>query len=157
VGGAKAEEMAALLAKPSPEPYWKQRLKGGFDEVFFLTTQGKTPDFARTMNEIAQQQGYPTGSIGAYIQPVAQGTSCHCEFDFYYDPANPAEAEKTRKIVADTANKVESQGAFFSRPYTELVEAAYRRSGDTAEMQKKVKGIFDPNSILNPGKLCFKV
>ena len=50
---------------------------------------------------------------------------------------------------------MEARGAFFSRPYGELVEIAYQRSRDTAEMQKKVKGIFDPNSILNPGKLCF--
>jgi len=155
IGGVKAEELASILAKPSPEPYWKLRLKGSCDEVFFLTTQGKTPEFARIMAEIAQQQGYPARNIGAYIQPVAQGTSCHCEFDFYYDADNQAEAGKTRKVVAEMANKMEARGAFFSRPYTELVEVAYRRSRDTADMQKKVKGLFDPNGILNPGKLCF--
>ncbi len=32
---------------------------------------------------------------------------------------------------------------------------AYRRSPDTAALQEKVKDIFDPNRILNPGKLCF--
>jgi FAD/FMN-containing dehydrogenase len=156
VGGVKADELAALITRPSIEPYWKQRLKGGFDEVFFLTTQGKTPEFARIMADVAQQQGYPAGNIGVYIQPVAQGTGCHCEFDFYYNPANKAETEKTRQVVAEMANAMEASGAFFSRPYQEWVEVAYRRSGDTAEMQKKVKGIFDPNGILNPGKLCFQ-
>jgi FAD/FMN-containing dehydrogenase len=155
VAGIKAEQLAALLPKPSPEPYWKQRLKGGFDEVFFLTTQGKTPEFTRMIAELAQKHEYPAGNIGVYIQPVVQGTSCHCEFDFYYNPANRSEAEKTRKIVAETADKMEAAGAFFSRPYTELAKIAYRRATDTAEMQKKVKEIFDPNGILNPGKLCF--
>jgi FAD/FMN-containing dehydrogenase len=77
------------------------------------------------------------------------------EFDLYVNPASPAEAEKSRKLVAEMATEMEARGAFFSRPYPELVEVAYRRSRETAEMQKKVKGIFDPNGILNPGKLCF--
>ena len=108
------------------------------------------------MTEIARQQGYPAGNIGMYIQPVVMGTSCHCEFDFYYDPADQAAVEKTRKIVSEAADKMEAMGAFFSRPYRQWANVAYRRSSDTIDMQKKVKGIFDPNGILNPGQLCFQ-
>jgi FAD/FMN-containing dehydrogenase len=157
IDGAVASELEALLAKPSPEPYWKLRLKGGFAELFFLTTQGRTPEYARLMEEIAARHGYPAANIGAYLQPVAQGTSCHCEFDFYYNPGDKTETEKTQHLVADMADRMEARGAFFSRPYFALAEAAYRRSRDTADMQKRVKGIFDPNGILNPGKLCFQV
>jgi FAD/FMN-containing dehydrogenase len=155
IGGVEAGELAALLAAPSPEPYWKLRLKGGFSDLFFLTTQGKIPEFAETMTEIARQQGYPAGNIGMYIQPVVMGTSCHCEFDFYYDPADQAAMEKTRIVLSKAADKMEAMGAFFSRPYRPWANVAYRRARDTVEMQKKVKGIFDPNGILNPGQLCF--
>ena len=141
---------------PSPEPYWKQRLQGDFKEVFFLTPQGKTPEYAALVAELAQQQNFPAGNVGAYIQPVAQGTSCHCEFNFYFDPSNQAEVSKAEKLEALAVDKLEAKGAFFSRPYQGWVDVAYRRSLDTAEMQKKVKDIFDPNWILNPGKLCFK-
>jgi FAD/FMN-containing dehydrogenase len=155
VAGVSAEEFARLLSEPSSEPYWKLRPKGGFSDIFFLTTLGKTPEFAGIMSELAQNHGFPAGNIGAYIQPVVQGTSCHCEFNLYYDPADKAETGKAGKLVAEAANLMEEKGAFFSRPYGGWADVAYRRAGDTAEMQKKVKDIFDPNWILNPGKLCF--
>jgi FAD/FMN-containing dehydrogenase len=156
VGDITADALAAQMDAPSADPYWKQRLRGGFSDLFFLTTQGRTPAFAQTMADIAQQQEFSAQRIGVYIQPVAQGTSCHCEFDFYYDPADPADCDKTRAIVAHAADKMEATGAFFSRPYREWAQTAYRRSGDTAEMQKQVKKIFDPNGVLNPGQLCFR-
>jgi hypothetical protein len=156
INGIQASDVSALLLKPSEDPYWKQRLKGSFAELFFLTTQGRAPEFTKCMADIAKQHGYPIRNIGVYIQPVVMGTSCHCEFDFYYDPANEAEVKLTQEIVADAADKMEANGAFFSRPYRDWVDVAYRRSGDTADIQKKVKGIFDPNGILNPGHLCFR-
>jgi hypothetical protein len=155
VGGVAAGEFAGLLGQPSGEPYWKLRRKGGVEELFFLTTQGKTPEYARIMAEVAHKAGIPVQNIGVYLQPVVQGTSCHCEFDLYYDPASGVEAEQIRQAGAEMAGQMEERGAFFSRPYPEMAEVAYRRSADTVEIQKKVKGIFDPNGVLNPGKLCF--
>jgi len=156
IAGVNAEEFSRLLPLPSPEPYWKLRLKGGCNDIFFLTTLGKTPEFADVLFELVQQQGFPVSDIGAYIQPIVQGTSCHCEFNLYYDPANRAESDLTGKVAAEAVDHMEEKGAFFSRPYTGWVDVAYRRASDTVEMQKKVKDIFDPHWILNPGKLCFK-
>jgi hypothetical protein len=156
ISGLSAEEFAGILSVPSAEPYWKLRLKGGFNDIFFLTTQGKTPTFVEMLSRLAQRQGFPVSDIGVYIQPVVQGTSCHCEFNLYYDPANRAESDLTGRLAAEAVSRMEEEGAFFSRPYSGWGEAAYRRARDTAEMQKRVKDIFDPNWILNPGKLCFK-
>jgi hypothetical protein len=155
LGGIKASELAAILEGPCMEPYWKQRLKGAFKEIMFLTTQGKIADFARQAADIAGHNHQTAGTTGVYFQPVAQGTSCHCEFDLYYDPAVKGEIERTQKLAEELADKLEITGAFFSRPYAPMKAAAYRRAADSAEMQKKVKDIFDPNGVLNPGKLCF--
>jgi len=60
-----------------------------------------------------------------------------------------------RHVEGAAVDRLETEGAFFSRPYPGWADVAYRRSPDTVAMQKKVKDIFDPNRILNPGKLCF--
>jgi FAD/FMN-containing dehydrogenase len=155
ISSIKAEELYPLLMQPSPDPYWKLKYRGGFDDVFFLSTQGKTPELSALISQLAGQLGFSPKNIGAYIQPVAQGTSCHCEFNLYFDPADGAESDLARRLETAAVDRLEGAGAFFSRPYPGWVDVAYRRSPDTAAMQKKVKDIFDPNWILNPGKLCF--
>ena len=155
IPGASAEEVLRLLQQPSPEPYWKTRLKGGCHDIFFLTTLGKTPAFVAVMSDLAQQQMYPAEDMGVYIQPVVQGTSCHCEFSFSYDPANPIELDGTRQLISQGARELAKMGGFFSRPYGVWKDVAYQGAAGTAIMQRKIKKIFDPNEILNPGKLCF--
>jgi len=153
IPGTKAEELASLLCKPYPEPYWKSRLKGGFQDIFFLTTLDKTPDFTAAMSDLAQRQNYPVENIGVYIQPIVQGTSCHCEFNFYYDPSQESEAVK--QLISAAGEEIAGMGGFFSRPYPTWKDTTYRNAEGTLAMQRKIKDIFDPNSILNPGKLCF--
>ncbi|MBN1320908.1 MAG: FAD-binding oxidoreductase [Thermoleophilia bacterium] len=155
LSGIKAGELYPLLMRPSPDPHWKLRCRGGFRDVFFLATQGKTPELSGVVADLAGQLGFPRENIGAYIQPVVQGTSCHYESNFYYDPADGAQADLVRRLEAAALDRLEAAGAFFSRPYPGWVDVAYRRCPDTVAMQKKVKDIFDPNWILNPGKLCF--
>ena len=47
------------------------------------------------------------------------------------------------------------QGAYFSRPYGIWADIVYNRDAANKEMIRTIKGIFDPNNVLNPGKLCF--
>jgi FAD/FMN-containing dehydrogenase len=154
ISGASADGLSRLLALPSPEPYWKLRPRGGCSDIFFLTTQDKIPLFAGIMAGLATKRGLPVQDIGIYIQPIVQGTSCHCQFDLFHDPADRAATKATADLAAEAVDKLEARGAFFSRPYGVWRDIAYRRSPDTAAMQRKVKAIFDPNGILNPGKLA---
>ncbi len=155
IPGAGAEDVLRLLYPPSPEPYWKTRFKSGVQDIFFLTTLDKTPDFVAAMPDLARRHGYLSENMGIYIQPIVQGTSCHCEFNLYYDPARPAELEATTRFVGESSEEIAGMGGFFSRPYGAWKDTAYRRAEGTLIMQRKIKKIFDPNEILNPGKLCF--
>jgi len=48
-----------------------------------------------------------------------------------------------------------NRGAFFSRPYGSLAGEIINRDAASADMLSRMKKIFDPNNIMNPGKLCF--
>ncbi|MGD0228831.1 MAG: FAD-binding oxidoreductase [Syntrophorhabdales bacterium] len=155
IPGANADEMSRILAGPSDEPYWKLRDRGGCADLFFLTTLDRTPRFVNALPAMATARRYPIGDVGVYIQPIVQGTSCHCEFNMYYDPAKAADIEKVKSLVTDGAGELANLGAFFSRPYGYWARIAYGRATESAIMLKKVKKIFDPKDVLNPGQLCF--
>jgi len=155
IPGARAEEVLRLLNRPSPEPYWKMRFKDSFQDILFLTTLDKTPEFAAAMPGLARGYGHPPENIGVYIQPIVQGTGCHCEFNLYYDPGKAAEAAAAEQLISGGSQEIAARGGFFSRPYGIWKDMAYCHHEGTVEMQKKIKQIFDPKAVLNPGKLCF--
>ena len=107
------------------------------------------------MYNMAEQYNYPYSDIGIYIQPMVQGISCHCEFDLFYDPTDISEAAKIQKLYLSASQALMNSGAFFSRPYEALTALVYQKDKETADALRKVKSIFDPNNIMNPGKLCF--
>jgi len=157
IQGVQVQGRAVLeaVSTVSAEPYWKLRYKGGCHDIFFLTTLGKTPEFVTVMYLMAEATGYPVTDIGIYLQPQIQGRACHCEFNFSCDPGNPKEVEKVRRLFFDASRELIGMGGFFSRPYGPWAEMAYSRDGQSAMALRKVKGIFDPNNVMNPGKLCF--
>jgi FAD/FMN-containing dehydrogenase len=93
--------------------------------------------------------------MGIYIQPVVQGVSCHCEFNLFFEPDNPGEEARIRAISEAAFEALANRGAFFSRPYGPWADLAYRRDAVTTISLRKIKDIYDPNKIMNPGKLCF--
>ncbi|GAI30218.1 unnamed protein product, partial [marine sediment metagenome] len=48
VPGASSGQVLEAILSPSKEPYWKLGYKGGCQDIFFLTTLNRTPEFVRT-------------------------------------------------------------------------------------------------------------
>jgi len=155
IPGARKGQMQEAILNPSKEPYWKLGHKGGCQDIFFITTLDKTPEFVKVMYSLAEQYKYPISDIGVYIQPVHQGASCHCEFSLPYDPNNSAEVVKMKELFTKASEELLRQGAFYSRPYGIWANMAYNRDAQATIVLKKIKEIFDPNYVMNPGKLCF--
>jgi FAD/FMN-containing dehydrogenase len=155
VGGVSANELLKVVQQPSGEPYWKLRYKGACEDVLFLTINDKLEGQIDAMNELAEKSGYPVSDMGVYIQPIVQGTGCHCEFNLYFDSSNASELNRVKELSTRAVKELIAKDAFFSRPYGENAGMILNRDAATVAVLHTFKKIFDPNHVMNPGKVCF--
>ena len=142
-------EIIQVVSQATQDP-WRLRLKGGYQDIFFITNFEKISEFISIVEKEVPQD------LGIYIQPINQGTSYHCEFDLFYDLTNDGQKMTIKEKFLEISTKLMDSGAFFNRPYGILAKEVYKRHDESTQMAlKKVKKIFDPNNVLNPGVLCF--
>jgi hypothetical protein len=154
-GGGR--ELIGMLRKPWPKEitYWKHRLRGGCQSLFFIARPEDAPVYYEKVIDLLPKYGYPVEDMGFYLQPIEQSRACHLEFNLYYDPKEPLEVERIRILYRELGEELLSMGALLTRPYGDLADLVYEKAASYASTLKRVKKIFDPNNIMNPGKLCF--
>jgi FAD/FMN-containing dehydrogenase len=150
-----ANAVLKLSQQPSADPYWKLRPKGGCQDIFYLTLREKIESQIGVMANLTNAAGHAAAELGIYIQPVVQGTGWHCEFQLFHDPADVRERDRVRELTSTATRKLIDQGAFFSRPYGEAAGRVLNRDAATVSVLHAFKKIFDPNNVMNPGKVCF--
>jgi FAD/FMN-containing dehydrogenase len=155
VGEVSANEILKAVQQPSAEPYWKLRYKGACEDLYLLTIHDKLEGLIGEMNDQADKAGYSSSDMGVYIQPIVQGTGYHCEFNLFYDPGNSSELNRVKALSAAATRSLMAKGAFFSRPYGESAGMILNRDAATVAVLHKLKNMFDPNHVMNPGKVCF--
>jgi FAD/FMN-containing dehydrogenase len=151
--GAKGNEVLEKILNGSKETSWKETYKGAFQDIFFTTTLDQTPSFIEKMYSLAEEAGYPAKDIGVYIQPQNMATCYHCEFSIPYDPEKKKEEERVKKLFYKASEAFSSMGAYFLRPHGIWARLQLNKDVQSASLLKKMKGIFDPNNIMNTGKL----
>lgn len=155
VGGIAANAVLKAAQQPAADDYWKLQPRGGCHDVFYLTVREKIAAQTAAMTAMATTAGYPVTGMGVYIQPSVQGTNWHCEFNLFYEPAGSRESEQVRKLSRAAVPGLMEKGAFFSRPYGESADTVVNRDAATVNVLHTFKKIFDPNNVMNPGKVCF--
>ncbi len=156
IPGTTDKEMLDTILNPSDEPYWKLKHKGGCADIFFLTTLDKIPQYLKTMYSVADTFAYPTPEIGVYIQPQHHGVSYHCEFNLPFSPKDAKEVAQVKELYSKASQELIGQGAYFARPYGVWANMVFNRDAQSTIALKKIKRVFDPNNVMNPGKLCFQ-
>lgn len=148
-----SQELLKAVTQPCEDKYYKDRMAGAHKELFFVTTLDKAQIFISEMQRLAAAHEYPVGNLGIYLQPLHQGASCHCEFIIPYDPKNEVYAGKAKRLYADGMFRMSELGGFFSRPYGVGGLTEVNRNPEGEKVLRKLKDIFDPHGIMNPGKV----
>jgi FAD/FMN-containing dehydrogenase len=145
-----------LLRKPwAGESYWKLRHQGGSSDIFFHTTLDRAAEFNEAIAGVAVEYGYDAGDIGVYLQPLDRARACFTQFGLHYHPENESEVSRVKDLYLAASEVVIKMGGFFTTPYGPWADLVYSRTTGYTATLKIVKDAYDPNHILNPGKLCF--
>lgn len=151
------EKMLNVLRRPWPAevPHWKTSVKGACQSLFFHARPEMTDKFINNVKAMAEKHEYPVEDIGMYIQPIEHNRACRPEFNFFYNPENKDETDRIANLYRETAKLLLNEGAVFTRPYGDLAPIVYEKAVAYADALKRLKKTFDPNNIMNPGRLCF--
>ncbi len=147
-GEAFAKKIDSMLGEcDRRETYWKMR-RGAVEEIIFLAPPSKAASLTKLGLEALGE--HKREDLGMIIQPQVQGWAFRIEFELMHEGD---EAVSERAWEAEKS--LFAAGAFFDRPYGKLSELVYPEDSTEVDIMRKMKKLFDPDGILNPGKLCF--
>ncbi len=95
--------------------------------------------------------------LGVSIIPVERNRVAYVEFDLYTNLINEENIIKFRQFFSSLGELALKSGAFIDIPYGPLKKVVYSKIGNYSKLINKVKNIFDPNKIMNPGKIEWEV
>lgn len=153
VGGVAGDKVLRKALDANRKASWKAVRKGAFAELFFTTTLDKAPAFVAKMESLATAAGFPVGDIGVYIQAQNMGTCYHVEFVLPYDASRAAETDQAKALFAEASAAFAKMDAYYLRPHGPWARLQLNKDAQSASILKRMKGIFDPNDIMNTGKL----
>jgi FAD/FMN-containing dehydrogenase len=151
----KEKRIADLLADPwKEETYWKMKYGRVCQDIFYLTQLSKVANLHDVMQSVTDKSAY-SQDIGGYIQPMVQGRGCHCEYNLFYPKDDTKRSAEVNSFFLEASQTLMNKGGFFSRPYGKWSNMVYSQNAAEVSSLRKLKAIYDPLNILNPGKLCF--
>lgn len=155
LAGVSAETFAADL-RLSEQGQYQDKFLGNHKELFFLQSFSNLETVVAAGSKGLKAGTLAARKIGTYIQPMVQGTFCHIAFTL---PCSPEETRTGIPVDAQWREAIaacDAAGAFFSRPYGEWFDLAFRNAPNAIRMMSSAKTILDPKGIMNPKRLPYE-
>jgi hypothetical protein len=131
--------------------------KKNFYELPLYLTLDKFPKLYNAIQTKINEFSDNNIKLGASIIPVERNRVTYVEFDFYTELYIQEKLFEFRQLLKSLGNVAVKNGAFIDIPYGPLKELIYPRIGRYGSLIHNVKKFFDPNNILNPGKIEWEV
>ncbi len=154
VGGIPAAKVTKKIIAVDGDSEWKSKATGASKEIFFLSTLDKLQGQLKKAAEVADKHGYAFSDCPIYLQPLHQGVAVHCSIALPITE-DQADSAEYKALYDDMSRELAGVGAFYSRPYGIWSEIMYEGNAQHTQLTKQMKDIFDPEYVMNPGKLCF--
>lgn len=137
------------------ESGWREPQSGISRELPFVTTMEKAPSYVKLIEDISAASSAKEfiSDTAIYIQPQHCGTSAHMEFDFFCDKISPYVEKEMKRFMKKVQEALSAARAYYSRLYGNLAGIQLNKDTRTYEIQERIRDIFDPHRIMNPGKL----
>jgi FAD/FMN-containing dehydrogenase len=135
--------------------YWKHLMNGQCHDVAFHTTFGRLPQIIQEVVSFLSEKGIEERNYSLYIQPLEYGRAYYCRLHLYYDPEHGDHEEKMGELDNSLNRLLFLSGVLFNTPYGSQAELTYDHATMYTATLKKIKSIFDPKGVMNPGRLCF--
>ena len=140
------------LLQSEAQGLYQNRLLGAHRSVFCLQQLDRAETLVAAAQAVLAQRGWPVAQLAVYVQPRLQGRNAHIEFIL---PHAPADTERASDLAEEMAQALQAAGGFFSRPYGPWASMAYSKHLGLQPYLRQAKELFDPDRILNPGRLCY--
>ncbi|MHA1309861.1 MAG: FAD-binding oxidoreductase [Candidatus Helarchaeota archaeon] len=130
--------------------------QGHCQTISFYTEKDRIRDFDKQVEYVANNYNYPIDNLYGFIMPIEQGRTFYYEYNFHSDHNNVDDYFRIQKLYQEVCEIVINLGGIIDRPYGEyLINLIYSKIPEYYNNILIIKNWFDPNNILNPGKIFY--
>ncbi|MHA1378764.1 MAG: FAD-binding oxidoreductase [Candidatus Helarchaeota archaeon] len=133
---------------------------GYYFALAFMHPMKTGPQLFKIFKEVGAECGFDPDIVSFVSTPTASGPNnwsgqlTYSEGELFVDQTEVGMMDKLKKFSKLSIERIIDAKLIYSwfRPYAQVLKITLERAGETGKLLKKLKDIFDPNNIMNPGK-----